>query len=174
MPFRRASALVPGIDLPELTIATLRERVEAAAAPLAGSARVMVFGCRRGVPLDGLEPSRVATVELACAGQLPPSFIDYVLSKGLADGVLLTGCAESACHERQGIAWTEARLAGTRDPQLRARVPRERLRTLWPGRTGHAALQRCIAAFQVELEGLPRPARTPHRRATTGTEAVDG
>jgi quinol-cytochrome oxidoreductase complex cytochrome b subunit/coenzyme F420-reducing hydrogenase delta subunit len=173
MPFRRASALVPGIDLPDLTIAALRERTRAAAARLSGPARIMVFGCAHGVPLDGQEPTRVATVELACAGQLPPAFIDYVLSRGLADGVVVTGCAESACHERHGIAWTEQRLARQRDPHLRRRVAAERLRTLWPGRTGGAELGRLIATFRAELEALPAPDRTPHRLARAA-ETVDG
>jgi hypothetical protein len=61
----------------------------------------------------------------------PPSLIDFVLSKNLADGVVVAGCAESACFHRLGVAWTEQRFAGERDPYLRARVPRDRLKTIW-------------------------------------------
>ncbi len=157
MPFRKASALVPGIDLPELGIAALRDRVEAVGGGLSGRGRILVFGCGEGVPLAGLESSSVGLVRLACIGQLPPSFIDYVLSRDLADGVLLTGCAPHACHARLGIAWTEGRLARTRDPQLRRRVPAERLRTLWAGRTGRAALAAELDAFARALAGLPPP-----------------
>lgn len=158
MPFRRASALVPGIDLPDLSIAALRDRVEAAGAGLAGPGRILVFGCGEGVPLGGLEGPSVGVVRLACIGQLPPAFIDYVLSRDLADGVLLTGCAPNACHARFGIAWTEARLARTRDPQLRRRVPPERLRTLWAGPTGRAALEAELADFARALASLPKAA----------------
>lgn len=157
MPFRRASALVPGIDLPELTIAILRDEVEGVGNALPrATPRVMVFGCRHGVPLDGID----GAVTLACTGQLPPAFIDYVLSKDLADGVLLTGCTETGCYNRFGIDWTEARLAGERDPHLRRRVPRERVRTVWAGRLGAEKLAVAIDAFRRDLASaspLPRP-----------------
>ena len=168
MPFRRASELSPGIDLPDLSIALLRECVEAEGARLAGRGRVMVFGCGEGVPLEGLASERVGLVRLACAGQLPPSFVDYVLARDLADGVLVTGCAENACHARFGLAWTEARFARTRDPHLRKRVPPERLRTLWAGRLGRAALEAELAAFARALEALPpavQPRPAPGSRA---------
>ena len=148
MPFRRAAALVPGIDLPERTIAALRSEVERVAQVLPRARpRVLVFGCQQGVPLDGIE----GAVSLACVGQLPPAFIDYVLSKDLADGVLLTGCGDASCFNRFGIDWTKARLASTRDPHLRRRVPRERLRTLWAGPVGAARLVTAIAEFQRDL-----------------------
>ena len=88
-----------------------------------------LFGCDHGVEVERARGPQVAAVSLACIGQLPPAFIDYVLSRDLADGVFLTGCADGFCYNRFGIAWTEARLAGERDPHLRARVPRERLMT---------------------------------------------
>lgn len=172
MPFRRASALQPGIDLPDLSIGSLRERVEREGARLAGPGRIMVFACGQGVPLDGLASERVGVVPLACIGQLPPAFIDYVLSRDLAQGVLLTGCAANACHARFGIAWTEARLARTRDPQLRRRVPSERLRTVWAGPTGRAALEAEIARFAAALEGLG-PVAAPRARGVPVPAELD-
>jgi ferredoxin len=118
MPFRRATELVPGIDLPSLSMARLRNRVRSAAAGLAETPRIMLFGCDHGVEVGRVRGPKVAAVSLACIGQLPPSFIDYVLSRDLADGVFLTGCARNACYSRFGIDWTEARLAGERDPHL--------------------------------------------------------
>jgi coenzyme F420-reducing hydrogenase delta subunit len=59
-----------------------------------------VFGCATGVPLDGLPAGTAVSVSLSCIGRLPPSFIDYVLSKRLADGVVLTGCTEGGCQAR--------------------------------------------------------------------------
>jgi ferredoxin/coenzyme F420-reducing hydrogenase delta subunit len=161
MPFRRATALAPGIDLPGLTMATLRERLHEAAGRLRdGRPRVLVLGCDDGIDLAPVRGERTGAVPLACIGQLPPSFIDYILSRDLADGVLLTGCAEGACHHRLGIAWTEARLAGERDPQLRARVQRERLATLWPARHEHERLEQAVAALAARLEGLEAPQAT--------------
>lgn len=154
IPFRRASALTAGIDLPEQNVASLRAATEHAAAALHGSGRVMLFGCRHGAPLSGLDPSRVGVVPLECVGQLPPSFIDYVLSRHLADGVVLAGCAESSCYNRFGIVWAEARLAGTRDPHLRRRVDRKRLRTCWAGAAGRGRLGAYLAAFVQDLANL--------------------
>jgi len=156
MPFRRASALVAGIDLPDMDVAVLRDRVEALASNLRGDTRVMVFGCAHGVALADLGDD-VAAVELRCVGQLPPSFIDYVLARDLADGVLLTGCAENACFNRMGIAWTEARIAGTRDPHLRRRVPRERLSMVWAGPLGTSELRERLAKLQSRLTGFRKP-----------------
>jgi quinol-cytochrome oxidoreductase complex cytochrome b subunit/Fe-S-cluster-containing hydrogenase component 2/coenzyme F420-reducing hydrogenase delta subunit len=177
MPFRRASELVPGIDLPGLSIATLRNKVHSAAGALSGSARVMVFGCDHGVEVAAVRGEGVAAISLACIGQLPPAFIDYVLSRDLAEGVLLTGCAEGVCRHRFGIAWTEARLAGERDPHLRARVPRERLVTHWAGGRDHGALEQAIREFAARLEGLAAPRverRSPPPAAAGSRQAGHG
>lgn len=152
MPFRRLSALIPGIDLPEQTAADLCAQVEAAAAPLSGRARILVFTCREGAPATQLADAQTATVTLACIGQLPPAFIDYALSRKLVEGVVLTGCAENSCQARHGIRWTDQRLAGERDPHLRARVPRHRLMTCWAGRRGLAELRRQIAEFRRQIK----------------------
>jgi quinol-cytochrome oxidoreductase complex cytochrome b subunit/coenzyme F420-reducing hydrogenase delta subunit/NAD-dependent dihydropyrimidine dehydrogenase PreA subunit len=157
MPFRRATELVPGIDLPSLSMATLRNRVRSAAGGLSGDARIMVFGCDHGVRVAGVRGPQTGAISLACIGQLPPAFIDYVLSRDLADGVLLTGCGDGTCHHRFGIDWTERRLAGERDPHLRARVARERLATAWVGRDQATRLERALAEFADRLEGLEKP-----------------
>jgi len=175
-PFRRASELVAGIDLPDMTVASLRERVDEAGGKLSGTGRVMIFGCDHGVSLRALESDSVAAISLRCIGQLQPAFIDYVLSKKLADGVLLTGCAENSCHARHGNTWTDARLAGERDPRLRARVPRERVRTVWAGSSGRGRLEAELEVFTEELRQLPpeqKPVRASGERDRPA-EMVDG
>jgi ferredoxin/coenzyme F420-reducing hydrogenase delta subunit len=157
MPFRRASELVPGIDLPSFRIAALRDRVHAVSDSLTQGPRVMVFGCDHGVEVERARDPQVAAISLACIGQLPPAFIDYVLSRNLADGVFLTGCADGFCYNRFGIAWTEARLARERDPRLRARVPRERVTTQWLGRLEDAELRHALSEFGSRLAGLETP-----------------
>ncbi len=154
MPHRRGSELVPGIDIPELTMAELRDRTEAAAATLSGEGRVIVFGCHHGVDLGSLKMPGVASVELICIGMLPPVFIDYVISRKLADGVFLTGCRDGDCFYRLGIEWTEQRLAGERDPRLRKRVPPERLDRFWAGLAKTDPLMERIEAFQQRLREL--------------------
>jgi len=168
-PFRRTTELIPGIDLPGLVIRELREKTLAAAEGLSGDARVVVFGCGYGPGLKTLEESGVATLELPCIGMLPPSFLDFVISKKYADGVLLAGCAEGDCHFRLGIEWTEQRLAGARDPYLRKRVPRERIRECWAGVSGSRRLRKELAAFRADLKDLGPLDRS---RPLSGTHKV--
>jgi coenzyme F420-reducing hydrogenase delta subunit/ferredoxin len=176
MPFRRASELIAGIDLPDCTVAELRREVEQKCSGMSGHDRILVFGCDHGVSLRGVKDKRVRTISLRCIGQLPPSFLDYVLSRGMADGVILTGCAENSCHARDGIRWTDARLARARDPQLRARVPRERIRVLWAGRAGGARLGRLLSQFTADLASLPaeKPAVHGPGEREKAKELVDG
>ena len=63
--------------------------------------------------------------------QLPPSFVDWALSRDLADGVVLKGCAHGDCQYRLGATWTRQRMDRERDPQLRKRVDAEKLALLW-------------------------------------------
>jgi ferredoxin/coenzyme F420-reducing hydrogenase delta subunit len=178
MPFRRASELIPGIDLPHLPVRGLREKVEAAGAGLQGAGdRVMVFGCDSGAEVRALEEAGVAAVKLPCIAALPPAFVDYVLSRDLADGVFLTGCRDECCQYRFGVAWTEARLAGERDPTLRKRVPRERIGKLWAAKTDRRALAKAVTNFRDLLRDLPakplrsKPGEPPKRGFPTGEGA---
>mgnify|MGYP001787512488 CR=1 FL=1 len=85
---------------------------------------------------------------------MPPAFIDYVLRKDLADGVLITGCCEGDCNYRLGNTWMDQRFSGDRMPVLRTRVPRERVRTRWLGTQGKRELDQEIADFQRQLRRL--------------------
>lgn len=175
-PFRRASELVAGIDLPDMTVAELREEVETRCAFRKDEIRILVFGCDHGVSLRGIDGASVKSISLRCIGQLPPSFIDYVLSKRLVDGVVLTGCSENSCYARLGIEWTNERVARERDPMLRARVPRERIRVLWAGRAGRRKLEALLTQFAGDLASLPPGASAVHKPDTRepSKELVDG
>lgn len=177
MPFRRASALVPGIDLPDFSIARLRDVTDAAGARLMAPERVLVFGCDHALDVKSLEGKHIAAISLPCIGMLPPSFIDYALSRGVADGVFLTGCRDGECFHRLGMRWTEMRLAGERDPYLRARVPRERLATSWAAPTDRRRLESELAAFAKRIETLGAAARSGSasgaRYAPGGVEATE-
>lgn len=160
MPFRRIGELATGIDVPDASLQVLRERTHEAAARLTVWPRVLVFGCDCAVDLAALANESVAGVSLPCIGALPPSFVDYVLSRGLADGVFLTGGPEGACVNRLGLQWTEQRMDGDRDPRLRDRVPRERVARRWAAAHESARLAEDIAAFRARLATLP-PASAP-------------
>jgi ferredoxin/coenzyme F420-reducing hydrogenase delta subunit len=153
-PFRRAGALSAGIELPERSIAGLRDEVVAAAAILAGDTRILVFGCAHDANSAGLADAGTAVVTLPCVAMLPPSFLDFVLSRRHADGVLLSGCAEHDCFERLGDQWTEQRIANERDPNLRSRVPRDRVAVSWNNPTRHGTLVESLAQFRRHLREL--------------------
>ncbi|MBM3565725.1 MAG: hydrogenase iron-sulfur subunit [Alphaproteobacteria bacterium] len=161
MPFRRMGALVAGIEVPDLTVVALRAKVDAAVGALRDGPRIVVFGCDHGVRVANVSSRSVAAISLPCTGMLPPAFVDYVLGRNLADGVMLTGCRDAHCRARLGVQWAEARIEGRRDPHLRARVPRERLARCWAGPSDGAELRAELAALSARLKSLggrPRPA----------------
>jgi len=148
MPFRRHSALVPGIDLDAQPLTELRDAVTAAGL-LAGNPRVLLIACS-AAPAGAAGAS--AELRLRCLAQLPPAFIDFALSRGHAEGVLLAGCRENNCMYRLGDRWTRQRLAGERDPYLRARVDRERLKTVWLARYDQNGLARAVEHLERHLQ----------------------
>jgi ferredoxin/coenzyme F420-reducing hydrogenase delta subunit len=169
-PFRRHSELVPGIDLPELSAASLRENLVQAAESLSGPRRIMVFGCRDERTWRRerrcLEDAQTAVVDTICVGQLPPPYIDFVLSRDLADGVVLAGCPGGNCQYRLGADWAAQRVARERDPRLRKRVDDARVALswdeLWPGTRGVAAV---VDALRRSLpDEASEPAGTESRR----------
>ncbi len=164
-PFRRASEIVPGIQLPDHSISDLRERTVAASATLHDRPRVLVYACDHA---DATKLANRATgvLEMPCVAMLPPSFIDFVLSRDLADGVMLAGCAEGDCYFRLGDEWTRQRIAGTRDPYLRGRVERARLSVNWLPPTGKRAREQALSSFVATLAALPP--RVPMRRIKRG------
>jgi coenzyme F420-reducing hydrogenase delta subunit len=115
--------------------------------------RLLVIGCWHGSA--GARANE--TLSLPCVAMAPPSLIEYALSRGLVDGVVIAGCAESACHNRLGVEWMQQRLAGERDPYLRPRVPRERILAVWALPTDSARLERELEAFRVQLVTMPDP-----------------
>jgi ferredoxin/coenzyme F420-reducing hydrogenase delta subunit len=145
-PFRSASVFSAGIELPELPLAELREQLKKSCAALAGEDRLVVFACEHAGNLGAELRRNSAVAEMPCIGMLPPSFIDFVFARRLADGVVIAGCAANSCYHRFGQSWTEERIAGQRDPWLRARVPRERMALSWAADLG---------AFRKGLASLP-------------------
>ena len=68
---------------------------------------------------------------MKCMGQIPPPFLDYVLSRNFADAVLLTGCSDGRCRYRFGAEWSNQRVERKRDPRLRKRVDDSRIARAW-------------------------------------------
>lgn len=146
-PFRRSDPLITGIDLPGRPLQQVREEVIAASADLAGPGRVLTIACEHSAA-EAPAPGRVV---LPCVAMAPPSLFDFILSRDLAEGVAIAGCAERDCFNRRGADWTKERIARTRDPYLRARVPRDRLLTIWAGPTETARLSAELQGFSDRL-----------------------
>jgi ferredoxin/coenzyme F420-reducing hydrogenase delta subunit len=169
-PFRTKSELSPGIELPEDRIKELREKTIAASNNLTGSDRVIVYGCDHSLDPSAMADTNVGVVTMPCIGMLPPSFIDFVLSRKLADGVFLTGCREGDCNYRLGIKWTDARLAGERDPRIRQRVNQERIGKFWAGLTRRKEFFRKLSEFRAGLSKLAAEQAEDRDNATENSE----
>jgi coenzyme F420-reducing hydrogenase delta subunit len=154
-PFRSAEDFSAGIELPSLKLTALRRKLHEAAARITGEARVIAFDCGRGAALPSDRGGSVATVRVPCVGMVPPSVVDYVLTRKLAEGVLFAGCAEDACYFRIGDRLAAERIAGLRDPRLRERIPRARVAVSWAGRGQRSERVADIAAFATSLRPLP-------------------
>ena len=178
-PFRRHSALSPGIDMPDLSAAALREKILKVAKKLSGNRRILVFGCEghnKSAKLKSrLNDSQTATVDIICMAQLPPSFIDFVLSRDLSDGVVLTGCTGGECLYRFGEQWTGLRIDRQRDPRLRKRVDTDRIALAWQepwsGLSGIAAvvvaLRDSLAAGDLAEQGADEKISLPPVRGNS-------
>jgi len=161
-PFRRAAALKAGIELPQVPLDALRERIEAMGSASGADDRVLVFRCQPCAPVP-MVPAGASVIDLPCVGMLPPSFIDLVISRRFAAGVMLAGCSEGACYHRMGIRWTRERVGRARDPQLRERVPRDRIGFSWAS-SGAGVHEKAIAEFQQHVRQLG-PTASPGLRA---------
>ncbi len=158
-PFRRHTALSPGIDMPDLSASMLRERLLEVSEKLQGHRRVIVFTCQDNARTkkirSKLNDNETAAVDIICAAQLPPSFIDFILSRKLADAVVVAGCAGGNCQYRFGVEWTEQRIARERDPRLRKRVDADRIALAWlEPWSNHGDTSAVVAALR---ESLPQP-----------------
>ncbi|MCW8844705.1 MAG: cytochrome b N-terminal domain-containing protein, partial [Gammaproteobacteria bacterium] len=130
-PFRTRSALVPGIDLPDLSALALRETLHTVSQGLTGSPRVLVMACQGSDAAKRFKLTGTGILEVQCMAQVPPSFLDYALSRDLAAGVLLAGCPGGDCRYRLGSQWTSQRIQRQRDPHLRQRVDNTRIALAW-------------------------------------------
>jgi len=154
-PFKNEDDLVSGIDLPHLSIKSMRGLVDAALVQAPHG--IILVGCEHGPNIKEVPLTDIATVRLPCVSMLPPAFIDYMISQG-AGGVMIAGCPECGCRYRIGVEIMQERLDGRRDPYLRKRVPRERVRTLWASPIEREALKAAALVFQEDIKTLDEEA----------------
>lgn len=120
-PFRHVEELVTGIDMPQLPVNALRQRLRAGLAAASSPRPHVVLRCAHGPDATLWQDGDLVNLELICAGQLPPSFVEYALRDGAA-GVLVSACAEGRCAYRHGQQLMHERLLRQREPHLRAAV----------------------------------------------------
>jgi len=148
----RGDGYVSGIEMPSLPIAGLRTAMMNELAKLEGDVRIMVFGCDMAANIERLRSESVAVLSLPCIAMLPPSFIEYALHEHRVEGVFITGCRESDCYHRLGVLWTEKRLAAEREPRLRSRADRERIRQCWASSADLKELESELGLFRSSLQ----------------------
>ena len=153
-PFKRRIEQASGIELPTDTIKELKEKTIKTLDKLTGDSRVVVYGCQNSMDPAKMADANVAVVTMPCIGMLPLSFVDFLLSRKLADGVFLTGCREGDCSFRLGIKWTEERISGERDPRLRKRVNQDRIGKYWAGLTRRKEFFEELSEFRARLSKL--------------------
>ncbi len=179
-PFRRAEHLESAIEVPAFPLHRLRDITDAALDKLAAEKLeddepgLIVYGCEHGCSIGHLEERGTKTLDIPCVGMVPPSFIDYMLSRGQASGVVLVGCRDGDCFHRLGHRWTEDRIDGERDPYLRERVERDRIGTIWVAPMDSKRLGRELAAFRDKVRELgpvtPAKARRRPPKEKVATE----
>ncbi len=152
-PFRTMEPLITGIDMPQLPVDAIRHRLRQALEGAHATAPLIVFSCRHGARTAMPANDAVHEIDLLCAGQLPPSFIEYALRKGAA-GVMVAACPEDGCEFRLGERWTTQRLTRTREPRLRAQADVARIRQVAAGPGDDALLLKALQAMRSQLQTL--------------------
>ncbi len=152
--FRSEPEYVSGIEMPSLLISGLRTVMMNDLVKLEGDIRIMVIGCDNAANIEKLRSKGVAVLSLPCIAMLPPSFIEYALNEHHAEGVLITGCRENDCYHRLGVLWAERRLTAEREPRLRSRAERERIREFWASSADFKELALELESFRSSLRSL--------------------
>lgn len=147
----RGTGYISGIEMPSLPISALRTAMMNELARLEGDVRIMVFGCNMAANIEKLRSESVAVLSLPCIAMLPPSFIEYALHEHHVEGVLITGCRENDCYHRLGVLWTKRRLTAEREPRLRSRADRERIRQCWAASADLKELESELELFCASL-----------------------
>lgn len=160
-PFRRAGELVTGIDMPQGTVGDLRRRLRQALTASRAPRPLVVFGCDHGARSAAVDAPDVSTFSLLCAGQLPPSFVEYALREGAA-GVVVAPCPRGGCEFRLGDRWTADRLQGRREPSLRSSVPASRMALVAAGPGDESTLSVALDRMRRGVRALS--AQSEHRQ----------
>lgn len=120
-----------------------------------GGGDIVLVACRRGAgDLGGMTSFEGAQVYPAdCIGSVHTSTVELLIRSGVG-GVLVAGCPERDCWNREGMTWARARLFHDREAELQARVDRARVRFVEVGAAERAELAEQVATFRRDLATL--------------------
>ncbi len=161
-----------GIGLVDFAGAEQRRRVAdwmRRGADTTGSAPGLAIVCAsaanglRADPETGVSAGLVGwrVLGVPCAGQVHPLVVEKALKAG-ARHVVVGACGAGACRFREGATWTEQRMAGEREPELRRdKIDPSRVHVV---RGPEAALRRALE----DLDGDREPRTSPLRRLRAG------
>jgi len=164
-PFRSSTQLVTGIDMPQRPIGELRAQLQQRLRGTPAAQPLVLFGCDHGVRGHDVGDD-VLTLDLMCAGQLPPSFVEYALRDGAA-GVVVATCPASGCEYRLGERWTLERLLGQREPHLRSSVPADRVEIVMAAAGDAAPVDAAVRRLRQRVRG-GRAGASPDNLAEAG------
>jgi len=123
-----------------------------------GARDVVLVACSRGAgEVDGMisfEGARVYPVD--CVGSLHSSVVEFLV-RGGAGGVLVAGCPDRDCWNREGTRWTRERLFHEREAELKPRVDRNRVALVTAGAGERAGLANELRRFQEQVAALLPP-----------------
>jgi coenzyme F420-reducing hydrogenase delta subunit len=134
----------------QLTVDELRNMTNETIAAMDGDVKILIYGCEHGLNVNRLERNDTKGIRLICSGMMPPTLVEYALKKG-ADGVMVTGCRHNDCFFRFGNRWIKMRFDGERNPRLRGRADRKRIRLHGGSETDKNKIERDLVKFRAEL-----------------------
>lgn len=120
-----------------------------------GPEDVVLVACTRGAGEVGDMPTfaEAMVYPADCVGSVHTSVVEFLVRSGVA-GVLVSGCPQRDCWNREGTKWAKARLFDDREAELQARVDRARVRFLEVGAGERRELARSLATFRQDLAHL--------------------
>lgn len=152
-----------GIGLPQMPVQDIRKGIdtwideitaqedEPLIAFLCSNSAGADFGVDAQGRCDELEGYRV--VPVPCAGWVHSLTIERALRRG-AQGILIAGCTGGDPAYREGVHWTEKRLAGQRDPGLRRdKIDASGVRFVTYNRTEKASLIAAARQLRRDVSG---------------------
>ena len=153
-PFRSAKGtLRSGIDMPQFSVDEMRARTVEMIEAMHQSPKILIFGCEHGLDTEQLNDPGTRSMVLICSGMLPPTLVEFALKKG-ADGVFVSGCRHNDCFFRFGNRWIRKRFNGERNPILRARADRQRIKVQGAAEPDIGEVQESLDEFRAHLARL--------------------